>query len=54
MKTTRDQARDLTLKVNSLLRTYNQNKAAGIKHSFEYLRWLKSLMIERDNLWAQC
>lgn len=54
MKTKRDQARELTTKVNGILKTYNQNKSAGVKHSFEYLRWVKNLMIERDNLWAQC
>jgi hypothetical protein len=28
-----------------------QNKKAGHNFSFEYRRWVKSLMIERDRLW---
>lgn len=49
--TTREKARELTLKVNGILKVMKQNKAAGVNFSFEYRRWVKQLMIERDRLW---
>ena len=49
--TTREKARNLTTKVNGIIRTMKQNKAAGHSFSFEYRRWVKTLMIERDRMW---
>lgn len=47
-----DKARELTAKCNQIVKTMKVNKAGGMKFTFEYLRWVKSLMIERDRLWS--
>ena len=52
MKSNRDKARELTVQVNQIIKTMKTNKKAGMVFSFEYLRWVKSLMIERDRLWS--
>lgn len=48
----REKARELTVKCNQIVKTMKVNKAGGMKFSFQYLRWVKSLMIERDRLWS--
>jgi hypothetical protein len=49
--TTREKARQLTTKVNQIIKTMTQNKKAGYAPTFEYLRYVVGLKIERDRLW---
>jgi hypothetical protein len=51
--TTREKAREQTLKVNGLIKVYKQNSSAGQIFSFEYKRWLVGQIKLRDKLWSQ-
>jgi len=51
--TTREKARQMTVKVNGIIKIMIQNKKAGQKFSIEYLRWVVGQKQYRDALWAQ-
>jgi len=49
----RDKARAQTVKVNGIIKVMKQNKAAGLKYSFEYMRWVVGQKQYRDALWVE-
>lgn len=47
---TRSEILKLNVEVNNLIKVYRQNRSAGIKSSFERLRWIVCKKQLRDKL----